>query len=121
MSILRHLRRLQFIDYLIQRKATGNLQTFAHKNRISQSLLMNILKEMKEMGFPIKYSRINNSYYYEETVKEDLVKPKPTGLKKLYLNLQELNNVQVLTREQLKNIGGVHNLCFSESDVFEKC
>lgn len=66
MGILRQIKRLQYIDYVIKRKATGSLATFSEKNRLSKRGLATVLQEMKEMGFPVKYSRQLNSYYYEE-------------------------------------------------------
>jgi len=54
MGILRQIKRLQYIDYIIRRKATGNLETFSEKNRLSKRGLSAILQEMREMGFPGK-------------------------------------------------------------------
>lgn len=109
MSILRHIKRMEFIDFLIRRKATGNLQVFACKNRLSKNGLLQVLKEMKEIGFPIKYSRYINSYYYE---KEGQM------VKKMFIE-----EGTMLTREEMKNIMGSNtdNLCFSETTTFEKC
>jgi biotin operon repressor len=66
MSILRYFKKLQLIDSLIRRKATGNGQEFARKIGMSKSMLNEYLKEMKEMGFPIHYCRKRNCYYYEQ-------------------------------------------------------
>jgi len=108
MGILRQIKRLQYIDYIIRRKATGSLETFAEKNRLSRSGLAVILQEMKEMGFPVKYSRQLNSYYYEE--EGEMVKC-------LFVKEGE-----VLTRGEAANIGNqTENLCFSKVAVFEIC
>jgi len=66
MSILRYYKKLQLIDSLIRRKATGNGQEFARKTGMSKSMLNEYLKEMKEMGFPIHYCRKRHCYYYEQ-------------------------------------------------------
>lgn len=66
MSILRQFNRLKYIDFLVRKKATGSLEVFAKKNGLSKRGLLNIIADMKEMGFPIKYSRELESYYYYE-------------------------------------------------------
>lgn len=109
MSILRHLKRLQFIDYLVHKKATGDLNTFAKKNGLSRRGLANILEEMKEMGFPIKFSRQLGSYYYEKDGEMVRCLFVPKG--------------EILTREETKAmaIDDKEQLCFSETKVFEVC
>ncbi len=66
MSIKRYLKKFKYIDYLIRRKATGNQKDLAQKAGLSLSTINEYLKEMKDAGFPIKYSRKENSYYYEK-------------------------------------------------------
>lgn len=108
MGILRQIKRLQYIDYVIRRKATGNLGTFAEKNRLSKRGLAAILQEMREMGFPVKYSRQLNSYFYEED---------GAMVKCLFLKHGE-----ILSREETKNVhNNAENLCFSKVAVFEIC
>lgn len=115
MSLLKHLRRIEFINYLISKKATGDLQTFATKNRLSKRGLLNVLQDMKEYGFDIKYDRVRQTYYYGN--KEQ---------KKLFLNLANMPDTWVLTREELREIS-VHgtmdytDICFSPTQTFEKC
>jgi hypothetical protein len=109
MSILRQIKRLKFIDFLVRKKATGSLQTFAKKNSLSKRGLTNIIEEMREMGFPIKFSRQLNSYYYEED-----------GEMVQYLFIKK---GQILSREELSHLvgNGTNNLCFSKTNVFEVC
>lgn len=109
MAILRQIRRLQFIDFIIKRKSTGNLDTFSKKNGLSKRGLTNILQEMKEMGFPIKYSRQFNSYYYAED--GEMVK---------CLFIKE---GQILTRDETRKIigGDTSSLCFSKVKIFKVC
>jgi hypothetical protein len=66
MSVLRYFKKLQLIDSLIRRKATGNQKQFAEKILMSRSMLNEYLKEMKELGFPINYCKQKKTYYYEE-------------------------------------------------------
>ena len=42
MSFIRHFRRIQYIDLMILRKATGTPKRFAEKNRLSKSQMKNI-------------------------------------------------------------------------------
>lgn len=109
MSIIRQIQRMKFIDLLVRKRATGNLETFAQKNRLSKRGLTDILQEMKDIGFPIKYSRRLNSYYYEED--GEMVKC-------LFLKKGD-----IISPEQAKYLkgGDVDNLCFSRTRVFEIC
>ena len=66
MSLKLQLERLRYIDSLIRRKATGNQQALADKLQLSRSGLNKLLKEMREMGFPIRYSHQKQTYYYEQ-------------------------------------------------------
>ena len=95
MSLLRHFRRLAFNDFLIRRKATDNLQTFAAKNRLSKRGMLNVLQDMKSLGYDIHYNRIQQTYYYGNE-KDSKIK----------LNLANMSHAEILTREQLKKIVG---------------
>lgn len=107
MAILKHVRRLIYIDSLIKRKATGNLENFAAKNGLCKRAMTDVLNEMKELGFPIKYDRTRNTYYYNE---------QGEMVKNLFVR-----NGQLLSNEQIANIGINDDLCFSEVTVFELC
>ncbi len=109
MPILKYFLRLQYMDFLIRRSATGDAETFARKNKLSKRALSDIIREMKEMGFPIKYDKGKCSYCY---VRSGLM------VQKLFIE-----DAEVLTAPELKNINlsDVHNLCFSEVSIFEPC
>jgi DNA-binding IclR family transcriptional regulator len=111
MSIIRHIKRLRFLDFLIQKRATGDLENFAKKARLSKSGLSVVLQEMKEMGFPIKYDRQSNSYYYEEEVE--------------MVQCLFIRKGDVLSREEAQSIladsNEITNLCFSKVRIFEVC
>ncbi len=66
MSILKYIERLRYIDSLLRTKSTGNSDTLSKKLHLSRSTTLEYLREMKELGFPIKYSYRRKTYYYEE-------------------------------------------------------
>lgn len=55
---------MRHIDSLIRKKATGTLNQLANKLALSERTTLEYLKAMKELGCPIKYSRMRKSYYY---------------------------------------------------------
>jgi hypothetical protein len=61
-----YFNRLENIDRLIRVKGTGTPKQLAQKLHISESLLYEYLSFMKERGAPIVYSKMRQSYYYEE-------------------------------------------------------
>jgi len=65
MSFIRYIKKIEFLDSLIRKKATGNQKEFSRKARMSRSTLNEYLNEMKQLNFPIKFDRNLNSYYYE--------------------------------------------------------
>ncbi len=107
MALLKHIRRLKYIDYMIKRKATGDLKHFADRNGLSKRAMTDVLSEMKELGFPIKFDRLRNTYYYHED---------GAMVKNLFIK-----EGQILSKEQAAKIGKDNNLCFSEITVFELC
>jgi len=109
MSLLKYFFRLQYIDFLIRYKATGNLEVFAKKNNLSKRGLAKVLNEMKEIGFPIKYDKTTRCYGYTRDGKM---------AEKLFVE-----NVQILSRNEIKKeeFADVNNLCFSETSIFEPC
>lgn len=107
MALLKHIQRLKYIDYMIKRKATGDLETFAGKNGLCKRAMTDVLTEMKQLGFPIKYDRCRNTYYYDQAGEM---------VKSLFIK-----DGQILTKEQFANIGNEDNLCFSEITVFTLC
>ena len=107
MAILRHIKRLKYIDYMIKHKSTGDLQTFANKNNLCKSAMAGVIQEMKELGFPIKYDKMRKSYYYEEDGQ--------------MVQALFIRNGQFLTKEEFMEIKNSNDLCFSEITVFELC
>jgi hypothetical protein len=109
MSLLKYFFRLQYIDFLIRRKATGSPEVFAKKNNLSKRGLAKVLNEMKEMGFPIRYDKTIRCYRYTKN-------GKMAG--KLFIE-----DAQILSRDEIKKeeLDDVNNLCFSETFIFEPC
>jgi len=89
MAFLKYFQRVKRLDDLIKKKATGGPNDLAKKMHLSRSILMDYLSEMKSLGFPIKFCKHRNSYYYENDwqTEDKLIK-------------------KVLTREQQSNLKG---------------
>ncbi len=66
MSLLKSIDRLKRLDWFIKKEATGTAEDFSEKIRISRSMLMINLDEMREMGALIKFCPIRKTYYYEQ-------------------------------------------------------
>jgi len=92
---------------MIKRKATGDLEDFARKNGLCKRAMTDVLTEMKELGFPIKYDRIRKTYYYDEL--GEMVK---------YLFAKE---GQTSGEQTAALTDQDDNLCFSAITVFELC
>ncbi|GHN00317.1 hypothetical protein WSM22_18060 [Cytophagales bacterium WSM2-2] len=65
MSLLKSIERLKRMDYFIKKEITGTSGEFATKIGISRSMLMENLKEMKELGAGISYCHYRRSYCYD--------------------------------------------------------
>lgn len=104
-TITRHINRIIFINYLIRRNRTEDLETLANKKGISKSTRSAIILEMKSLGFPIKFNRKIHSYFYEG---------EGEMIKSLFLKYGE-----VLSRKEMQHVGNIEELCFSEKAVFQ--
>lgn len=65
MKILKNLRLIEYLDYLIRNKATGSPEQLACKLDISERQVYRIIEELKDIGFPIYYCKVSGSYCYE--------------------------------------------------------
>lgn len=92
---------------MIKKRATGDLDTFAKKNNLCKSALAQFIKEMKELGFPIKYDRVQNTYFYDEAGE--------------MVNTLFVQNGKILTEEKFEQLKNTGNLCFSEISIIELC
>lgn len=66
MSLLNYIHRVSMIDLLIKSKSTGSASQLAKTVQLSEPSLLRHIKTMKASGFPIRFSRKYNSYYYAE-------------------------------------------------------
>jgi Mn-dependent DtxR family transcriptional regulator len=66
LALKRYIERLRRIDFFLRTKSAGNIHALAAKLNLSRSCTLEYLKEMKELGFPIKYCFKRKIYYYEE-------------------------------------------------------
>ncbi len=64
MSLLKYIERAKRMDDLIRRRATGGAEEFAQRLGISRSLLMEHIRDLKEMGAPIQFCETTKTYYY---------------------------------------------------------
>ena len=69
MALLKYIERMKRMDRLIRMKATGSPNQFAEKMGLCKSVLLDHIKEMKNMGAPIEFDRNLNSYVYGKNVK----------------------------------------------------
>ena len=66
MSINKYITRIERMDTLIRRKATGTPTEFAKRMGISRSTLMESLRFMKTRGANLFYDRQKETYLYED-------------------------------------------------------
>ena len=66
MSLTTYHERMQRIDDLINRKATGTPQELADKMELSKRMVFEYLSTMRSMGLSIRYCRLSQSYLYTD-------------------------------------------------------
>lgn len=66
MNLVDRLKRIEYIDYLIHSKTASSIEDLSVKLNTSKRQVHNIIKEMREMGAPLKYDRGTNRFYYDE-------------------------------------------------------
>jgi len=64
MSLLKSIERLKRIDYFLKKESTGPSEEFAEKIGISRSMLMENLREMRDLGAKLDYCPSRRSYVY---------------------------------------------------------
>jgi predicted DNA-binding transcriptional regulator YafY len=52
----------------IKREATGSPESFATKMGLSRSTLLRYLNELKDLGAPLKYDYLRQTYFYDQQV-----------------------------------------------------
>ncbi|CAN5527288.1 hypothetical protein BH10BAC4_BH10BAC4_05770 [soil metagenome] len=66
MSLLKYIDRVKRMDHLIRLKATGSPEEFAQRLGLGKTVLMEELKELKELGAKISYCKVRRSYLYDQ-------------------------------------------------------
>ena len=68
MSLIEKIKMIERVDLLIRRKSTGNPSQLARKIHKSERYVFKLINLMKEMGAPIYYCKVRDSYCYEDEV-----------------------------------------------------
>lgn len=69
MSIQKTHERIWIVDHLITTNANGNINFLARKLGLHRAATYLFLEEMKDIGFPIAYSKKENRFYYSKNGK----------------------------------------------------
>jgi transcriptional antiterminator len=64
-KIIRHLERKKQMHRLISNETTGTPETFAKKFSLSRRKMYYELEFFKNCNAPIKYSKVNQTFYYD--------------------------------------------------------
>lgn len=64
-----YIEMLRRMDQMIRTKSTGSPGDFAGKLYLSERSMYNYIGLMRSLGAPIRYSRAERSYIYEEAGK----------------------------------------------------
>jgi len=64
MSVSKYLTRINILHELIRLESTGTPQLLAGRLGISERSLYGYLQTMRDLGAPIEYSKIKETYFY---------------------------------------------------------
>lgn len=67
MKIYTQIERINRLNLLIRREATGTPLQLAEKLNVSKATVNRLIRELKDMGAPIVYCKYSQSYKYTET------------------------------------------------------
>lgn len=65
LSVVNYIERINRTYRLIRMENTGCLSELAAKVRVSERTISNYLEELRLMGAEIKFSRVRNTYYFD--------------------------------------------------------
>ena len=82
MKIINQIERIKIIDTAIHAGKTGTPKEFACKLGISRRHLYRLLEMFKDYGAIIKYSRKEQSFYYEQPFKLESIGIQPKTIDK---------------------------------------
>ena len=66
MAINNYLNRMERIDELIRRQATGSPEELAYKLGICRRRVYDYIDEMRDLGAPIEYNKSAHSFIYTQ-------------------------------------------------------
>lgn len=65
--LIRTIKKLEYLDNLIETKRTGNAEELGEKLGVSRKQVYNYINELKDMGVEIDYDRNIKSFIYKES------------------------------------------------------
>ncbi|MBI9034149.1 MAG: HTH domain-containing protein [Bacteroidales bacterium] len=65
MTYIEYIQKLEYINYLIEKKATGSPKILSEKLEVSERTVRRMLKHLKKHNVEIKYCRRAQSYILE--------------------------------------------------------
>jgi len=68
MKIVEQLERLEMLHRLIEEERTGNPNELANRLGISRGTLYNLIEELKSYDVSISYSRVKQSFIYNDDI-----------------------------------------------------
>ena len=101
MTILQQIERIRYMHHLISSNSTGVPDEFAGKLNLSRRQLYHLLEELKDLGLEIAYSRMQQTFYYINTVEL-----------KIEIKMQQLDD------GKCKDIFGGANLTFFNNNIY---
>ena len=66
MRLKNYFEKLNYLDELIRRKATGTPKELAKKLNVSERTVYNMKSDLEAFGAPVSFDRNRSTYYYEE-------------------------------------------------------
>lgn len=102
MSFIKKLRKIEQVDGLIRRKATGTPKDLARRINVAESTVYEYIKLMRDMGAPIEFDRFRNTYYYTSTtqfqvgfiIADEYIGKVQGGSRKIFSFINTLRNFQ---------------------------
>jgi predicted DNA-binding transcriptional regulator YafY len=66
MSLIRSVKIIQRIDFLVRSRSTGSARDLSRRFGVSRRTIFEYLSDLRELGAPISWSYEYNSYIYHE-------------------------------------------------------
>jgi len=64
MTILEQTEKIEYLNYLIKHKITGNAEELSSKLHVSKNTVHRLIETMRQLGCPIEYCKTQKTYYY---------------------------------------------------------